>query len=65
MAAAGAYIELEADARLHLAEVLAFAGRREEELQTLQEAAALYDRKGDLTMSRVANDRLAEIVSRS
>jgi class 3 adenylate cyclase/predicted ATPase len=65
MASEGAYIELEADARLHLAEVLAFAGRRDEEQQTLQEAAALYDQKGDVTMSRVANDRLTEIVSRS
>jgi class 3 adenylate cyclase/predicted ATPase len=65
MAAAGAYLELEADARLHLAEVLSFAGRRDEETETLEEAAALYGRKGDLTMARVANDRLASIVSRS
>ena len=37
-----------ADARFDLAEVLALAGRREEALVALEEAARLYERKGNL-----------------
>jgi tetratricopeptide (TPR) repeat protein len=64
MASHGAYIEQEADARLHLAEILALAGRPEDAHQALGEAAALYERKGDLTMAAVANGRLDRLLSR-
>jgi tetratricopeptide (TPR) repeat protein len=41
-------LNTQADALLDLAEVLALAGRREEALVALEEAARLYERKGNL-----------------
>ncbi len=64
MASEGAYIEQEADARLHLAEILALAGRPEDAHHVLTEAAALYQRKGDVTMAGVANGRMDPLLSR-
>jgi tetratricopeptide (TPR) repeat protein len=48
-------VNTRADALSDLAEVLALAGRREEALAALEEAAQLYERKGNLTALRRAH----------
>ena len=64
LAGEGAYLEQEADARLHLGEILGLAGRGDAQRRALGDAAALYDRKGDVTMSRLARGRLEAPISR-
>jgi tetratricopeptide (TPR) repeat protein len=44
-----------------LAEVLILAGKREQAAASLQEALALYERKGNLVMAKRARERLTEL----
>jgi predicted ATPase/class 3 adenylate cyclase len=54
-------VNTRADALSDLAEVLALAGRREEALVALEEAARLYERKGNLTALERARSAAAEL----
>ena len=63
LAAGTVDIELHADAIVDLAEVLELAGRPHEQGPLLREALELYERKGDLVLSRVVRERLAVIPS--
>ena len=61
-------LNTQADALFDLAEVLALAGRREEALVALEEAARLYERKGNLPAlerARTAAEELAVASSSS
>ena len=50
-----------ADAHGDLAEVLTLAGRADEAEAELQEALALYERKGNLAMAERTSTRLREL----
>jgi predicted ATPase/class 3 adenylate cyclase len=54
-------VNTRADALSDLAEVLALAGRREEALVALEEAAQLYERKGNLTALARARSHAEEL----
>jgi tetratricopeptide (TPR) repeat protein len=49
------------DALVNLAEVLELVGRAEEQIRALEQALALYERKGNLTMADRARRSLAEV----
>jgi predicted Zn-dependent protease len=51
------------DALLDLAEVLELSGRREEAMAAVEDALALYERKGNLVMARRSSARLEEMSS--
>src|SRR5439155_19996369 len=55
------WLELQGEARVDLAEVLAAAGQFEEAAALLEEAIERYDRKEDVVSARRAGERLAEL----
>lgn len=63
MASRGADIEVHADALLVLAEVLAIAGDKEGLQPPLQEALAIFTKKGDLVSAVLTRSKLAELES--
>jgi class 3 adenylate cyclase/tetratricopeptide (TPR) repeat protein len=54
-------IELKADTLIDLAEVVALAGREQEQGPHIREALALYREKGDLILAAAAAERLAAL----
>jgi class 3 adenylate cyclase/tetratricopeptide (TPR) repeat protein len=58
------WLELQGEARVDLAEVLAAAGQTEEAASVLKEAIDRYDRKEDVVSARRARERLAQISER-
>jgi tetratricopeptide (TPR) repeat protein len=61
MASRGADIEVHADALLDLAEVLAIAGGEKAPEPPLQEALAIFTRKGDVVSADLTRSKLAEL----
>jgi tetratricopeptide (TPR) repeat protein len=55
------YLDNKGHACVVLAEVLAAAGRSEEALEALTEAATLFERKGDLVSTARAHDQIAAL----
>jgi class 3 adenylate cyclase/tetratricopeptide (TPR) repeat protein len=53
------------DALLDLAEALVLAGRREQAATSVEQALALYERKGNLVMAERARARLVQLQARS
>jgi tetratricopeptide (TPR) repeat protein len=54
-------INHQADVRMDLAEVLELAGRQSEAATAVEDALALYERKGNVVMAGMAADRLREL----
>ena len=55
-------VNAQGDTHLDLAEVLELAGRRDEAVAALEQALALYERKGNVTASGLARTRLDELL---
>jgi class 3 adenylate cyclase/tetratricopeptide (TPR) repeat protein len=61
LAAEGDALHLHGDALVDLSEVLVLAGQRDEAAVALEQALALYERKGNVVMAGRARERLDEV----